>query len=221
MKLLDLFCGAGGAAVGYHRAGFDDITGVDIKPQPRYPFKFIQADALEYLREHGKEYDVIHASPPCQGYSRLAYMPNRNMDKYPKLVEPLRELLVSSGLPYVIENVPDAPLVNAIGLCGTMFGLKTHKHRKFECNPIVWFAPGSCNKKRVKPAGSGARLGQYYTMDSEMVTVAGHQFSHAVGSRAMDIDWMTRDELAEAIPPAFTEWIGKQMLQLVHIGATE
>lgn len=212
MKLLDLFCCAGGAAMGYHRAGFDEIVGIDIKPQKHYPFTFIQADALEYVKEHGHEYDAIHASPPCQGYSLLAHVPNRDMGKYPKLVEQVRELLQASGKPWVIENVPQAPLINPIVICGTMFGLRTHRHRSFECNPPVYFLPAACNKKVVKPKGSGARLAQYYGVDAPMVTCAGHQFSREAGSRAMGIDWMTRDELAEAIPPAYTEFIGRHLI---------
>lgn len=209
MKLLDLFCGAGGAGMGYHRAGFE-VTGVDIRPQPRYPFAFIQGDALEYLAAHEREYDLIHSSPPCQGYSRLAYM--RDLSAYPKLIEPLRELLIATGKPYIIENVPDAPLINPLMLCGTMFGLRTHKHRIFESKPPVWFAPGQCNNARVNPKGSGKRLGQYYDLDSPMVTVAGHLFSREAGSRAMGIDWMTKNELAQAIPPAYTEWIGRRIM---------
>ena len=212
VKLLDLCCGAGGAARGYHDAGFDDITGVDIEPQPHYPYKFIQGDALDYCRQHGHEYDVIHASPPCQTYSLLAFAPHRDMSSYPALVAEFRELLVSIGKPYVIENVPTAPLGNPIVLCGTMFGLPIHRHRAFECNPPVYFLPAGCNGARVKPIGSGKRLGQYYGADAAMVTVAGHLFSRESGSRAMGIDWMTRDELAESVPPVFTEYVGQQLL---------
>jgi len=213
MRLLDLFCGAGGAGMGYHRAGFE-VVGVDIKPMPRYPFEFHQADALEYLAAHGHEFDVIHASPPCQGYSRLAFV--RNMDNYPRIIEQLRDLLLQTVKPYIIENVPDAPLINPLTLCGTMFGLKTHKHRIFEIEPPVYFAPAGCTKARVKPRGSGKRLAQYFGLDAAMVTVAGHLFSHAAGSRALGIDWMNRDELAEAIPPAYTEFIGGQLVALLQ-----
>src|SRR3989304_1613315 len=115
MKLLDLFSGAGGGGVGSPRAGFE-VVGVDIAMQKHYPFEFHQADALEYLAAHGHEFDVIHASPPCQGYSRLAFV--RNMDNYPRIIEQLRDLLLQTVKPYIIENVPDAPLINPLTLCG-------------------------------------------------------------------------------------------------------
>jgi len=202
--------------MGYHRAGFDDITGVDIKPMPRYPFKFIQGDALEYLAAHGAEYDVIHASPPCQGYSRLSFVNNRDMSNYPKLIDDIRRLLVVVGKPYIVENVPDAPLINALTLCGTMFGLKTHRHRKFESLPQIWFSPAGCSKAPVKPKHRRERLGQYYKDPLKMATIAGHLFTLEVGKSAMGIDWMTKDEIAEAIPPAYTEWIGKQLLEMLR-----
>lgn len=215
MRLLDLFCGAGGAAMGYSRAGFTDIIGVDLHPMPRYPFTFVQGDALDYLREHGHEFDAIHASPPCQGYSACANMPNRDMSKYPKMVEPVRELLQKTGRPWVIENVVGAPLRNALRLCGTMFGLRTHRHRLFEMSHPLYFSPGSCNRARVKPAGKGRVMGVYYGDDAPMVTVAGDWFKLSAGQRAMDIYWMQKRELAEAIPPAYTEYIGAHLLQAV------
>lgn len=202
--------------MGYHRAGFD-VVGVDIESQPHYPFEFHQADALAFLEDHADEFDVIHASPPCQGYSLLAFAPNRDMSKYPMVIPKLRQRLIASGLPYVIENVTNAPLENPLVLCGTMFGLLTHKHRAFECKPAIWFAPSMCNRAPVKPAGTGKRLGQYYSDPEKMATVAGHLFSIKTGSKAMGIDWMTKGELAEAIPPAYTEFIGKQMLSLIPV----
>lgn len=200
--------------MGYHRAGFNEIVGVDIRPMPRYPFVFVQGDALDYLREHGHEFDAIHASPPCQGYSRLRFVRGRDMSEYPMLVEDVRAELVKIGKPWVIENVPDAPLVDPLMLCGTMFGLRTHKHRCFEMSHPFYFAPALCNQAPVKQKGSDKRLAQWHGMDAPMVTVAGHLFSKASGSRAMDIDWMTRDELAEAIPPAFTEYVGWHILEV-------
>jgi len=206
MKLLDLFCGAGGAAVGYHRAGFDEIVGVDIKPQPHYPFTFVLGDALEYLREHGYEFDFIHASPPCQAYSVLGFAKKN----YPKLIEPLRKLLVVIGKSFCIENVSGAKaeLANPVMLCGTMFGLRILRHRYFECNPAIYFVPHPCN--HWLPV---AKKGTWANKDSHFHPVYGHFSNQEYAREAMGIGWMTRDELAEAIPPAYTEWIGKQFLQ--------
>jgi DNA (cytosine-5)-methyltransferase 1 len=142
-KCLDLFCCAGGAGMGYKQAGFD-VTGIDIEPQPKYPFKFILSDAITYLKEHGKEYDFIHASPPCQGYSHLT--PKEHKGNYEKLIDVLRELLNEIGKPYCIENVAGAKneLKNPTMLCGSMFNLRTQRHRFFETSfPLV--APCNCD----------------------------------------------------------------------------
>jgi len=229
VKLLDLFCGAGGAAMGYHRAGFDDITGVDIKPMPRYPFKFIQGDALEYLAAHGAEYDVIHASPPCQAFSDLRHMWNAR--EYPNLIPLTRALLQSFGKPYVIENVEGAPLDGAIVLCGTMFKLGVEKqnaelwrHRQFEISPQILLTP-ICNH-RVASRVIGV-YGGHGRDRRRVVTVVGHtggkskrdgtqQFTVDERREAMGIDWMTGAELSQAIPPAYTEWIGKQLLEMLR-----
>ena len=209
MKLLDLFCGAGGAGMGYHRAGFD-VTGVDINPQPRYPFDFVQGDALQYLAVHGDEYDVIHASPPCQEYSTTKSLPN--VGTYPELIEPVRELLLAIGKPYVIENVPLAPLQNPIMLCGSMFGLQLIRHRKFETRPVIWFPPGPCQCRHLYT--NSARGYSSFDKGATAITVAGNNYNPSDGKTAMGIDWMqTRDELSEAIPPAYTEWIAKQLLK--------
>jgi DNA (cytosine-5)-methyltransferase 1 len=140
LKLLDLFCCAGGAAEGYSRAGFE-VVGVDIKPQPHYPHTFIQADALTLKRDFMASFDAIHASPPCQSYSDLAKR-NGNADEWPRLVEPVREMLIRSGLPYIIENVEGAPLLNPAVLCGTMFkDLRVLRHRLFETSFPVMVPP--------------------------------------------------------------------------------
>ena len=155
VRLLDLFCGGGGAAMGYHRAGFDEIVGVDIAPQPRYPFEFVQADALEFLAEHGHDYDVIHASPPCQGYSIMHNLPWLRGRDYPLLILPAIEMLEALGKPYVVENVMgarhgsatlrkrglEAHGLKAGWLCGGMFGLPFYRHRLFATN-WFWLAPG-------------------------------------------------------------------------------
>jgi DNA (cytosine-5)-methyltransferase 1 len=143
MRLLDLFCGAGGAGMGYHRAGFE-VVGVDIKPQPRYPFEFHRADALEYLNQHWREFDIIHASPPCQFYSRATKM-NGTKHNHPDLLQPTIDALDATGKPYIVENVPGAPMKNYLMLCGTMFGLRVFRHRLFVTSPQIMFSPFSCN----------------------------------------------------------------------------
>lgn len=204
MRLLDLFCGAGGAAMGYHRAGFAEIVGVDIRPQPRYPFTFIQADALR-PPVRLEDFDAIHASPPCQAYSKTRAiligkgLPNRGRD----LVASTRALL--AGRPYVLENVPGAPLRNAVVLCGTMFGLRVLRHRIFESS-MVLIAP------RCAGHDGGTKSHRGYSRGARYVTVGGHNYNPTEGRAAMGIDWMTRDELNEAIPPAFTEFIGRQLI---------
>src|SRR5688500_15798892 len=159
-RLLDLFCGAGGAAMGYHRAGFE-VMGVDINRQPHYPFEFIQADALWYLaaledKRHGltakDAFDVIHASPPCQLYSTVGKQAAKKHDiTYPDLVGPTRELLVKSGLPYVIENVMGAPLISPIRLCGSSFGLDIRRHRRFELGGFDILLTPPCAHQWQKP----------------------------------------------------------------------
>ena len=212
MKLLDLFCCAGGAAMGYYRAGFTDITGIDIRHQPRYPFKFIQADALEYLAAHGHEYDVIHASPPCQAYSVCSAFPW--VGEYPQLIEPVRELLKATGKPYIIENVPGAPLQEPIMLCGTMFDLKMFRHRLFETSFFMLSIPHAKHTERVGKNGFVCMAGHG---DAGRGRIPADHRSVAAWKRAARIDWMTRDELAEAIPPAYTQWIGERLLETVLV----
>lgn len=213
-RLLDLFCGAGGAAMGYYRAGFH-VVGVDINPQPHYPFEFIQADALNVLActslpdSSRGPFDAIHASPPCQAYSRAGALRTEKRS-HPDLVGKTRDHLIASGLPYVIENVPGAPLIDPVQLCGTAFGLggpdwDLQRHRLFETN----FSLRSLGCQHSKPA----------------ISVVGHGATKATRERlgrnpmiaekrtAMGIDWMNRDELSEAIPPAYTKYIGFQLRQ--------
>ena len=163
-RLLDLFCGAGGAAVGYHRAGFDEIVGVDLAPQPRYPFEFVQADAMEYLAEHFGEFDAVHASPPCQGYSIMHNLPWLRGREYPLLLLPLLEMLDAIDKPYVVENVMgarhgakglkkrglEAHGLQAGWLCGAMFGLPFYRHRLFAANWLWLSAPHPTHTKRVR-----------------------------------------------------------------------
>ncbi len=212
MRLLDLFCGAGGCGVGYHRAGFD-VVGVDIAPQPRYPFEFHQGDALEYLAAHGKEFDAIHASPPCQAYSVTASMPNVKADNYPKLIEPVRDALMATGKPWIIENVIGAPLQYPVMLCGLMFGLKVYRHRLFETSFFMLQPPHEMHSK--DSVTNSYRAYSSFGNGATHISMAGHNFKRvdAVAALNGDCEWMTREELAEAIPPAYTEWIGKQLIE--------
>lgn len=222
-RLLDLFCCAGGATRGYQLAGFH-VTGVDIRPQPRYCGDvFHQADALTFPLDG---FDVIHASPPCQAHTALNTMPNAK--QHPDLIPATRKRLTNWGGLWVIENVPGAPLINPLLLCGTMFGLRTAdgkaelwRHRGFESSAVLW-SPGCCMHRE-----SSAVIGIYggHGRDRRrVVTVTGHaggsskrdgtrQFSTQARSEAMGIDWMTGTELSQAIPPAYTEWIGRRILE--------
>lgn len=208
MRLLDLFCGAGGAAMGYSRAGFTEIVGVDIRPMPRYPFEFVRGDALDYLRKHGHEFDAVHASPPCQGYSMTQRLAKK---AHPMLVEDTRAALVETGKPYVIENVPGAPLLNPTLLCGLMFGLSTYRHRIFETSfemPFTLHAPH--HAKQDKLHGPHAQRKQDF-----VVVVGNAQYKGylARARAAMGIGWMNEKEIAQSIPPAYTEYIGRHLLE--------
>ncbi|WP_040703989.1 DNA cytosine methyltransferase [Nocardia takedensis] len=203
LRLLDLYCCAGGASAGYHRAGFE-VTGVDIAAQPRYPFEFHRGDALEFVREHGHEFDVIAASPPCQDHSRLRSLTVAHGTGW--LLAATRTALQASGRPWVIENVPGAPMRSDIRLCGCMFGLPGLRRER-------WFET-SWREFELRPPC--VHLDQ-------RVTVAGHpggrstRDGHAgfgdvtAWRRAMGIDWMTAAELAQAIPPTYTEYIGHRL----------
>jgi len=214
-RLLDLFCGAGGAAMGYSRAGFD-VTGVDIKPQKHYPFAFIQGDALEYCAEHGKEFDAIHASPPCQADTRMNHglLQSQGRAKvHPRLIEPMRRSLADAGKPCVIENVVGAALIEPVSLCGSWFGLLVERHRLFECSCAALSVP-CCHTWQVRDKPNLSRLRS--RKPSRVVGCYGHGRGKgddvALWSLAMGIDWMTRDELAQAIPPAYTEYIGAYLM---------
>ena len=203
-RLLDLFCGAGGAAMGYHRAGFE-VVGVDIKPQPHYPFEFHQADALTFPLDG---FDAIHASPPCQLFSRAGHLRTAQGGKSSaiNLIPETRALLMASGLPYVIENVPGAPL-DGVTLCGSMFGLGVRRHRIFQSGaPLT--TPGPCHHRE-----QGRPVGVYHVINDHVPSGGTTARNLEEGQAAMGIDWMTWKELTEAIPPAYTEWIGAQLLQ--------
>jgi DNA (cytosine-5)-methyltransferase 1 len=203
---LDLFCGAGGAAMGYSQAGFTEIVGVDIHSMPNYPFYFVQGDALE-PPVRLEDFDLIHASPPCQRWAG-GFVKNR--ERHPDLIGHTRALLVAAGQSYVIENVQRAPLLNPVMICGGAVGcygpeLQLHRHRMFEAN---WpFFGASCMRPRrltVSVVGNGTPSGNRKTI--------GRNPSIAEKREVMGINWMTRAELSEAVPPAYTRFIGGQFI---------
>jgi len=211
LRLLDLFSGAGGAAMGYARAGFV-VTGVDRRSQPNYPFRFLKGDVFDVIdRIDLGRFDAIHASPPCQRYSDLARR-NGNADEWPDLVAPVRDRLRSSGRPYVIENVEGAPLIDPVILCGTMFpGLRVLRHRLFESN-IPLTAP--VHPPHPLVFTHDKRKAQYGKLDQATAFVmvnGGGNATVANKADAMGIDWMTGGELNEAIPPAYTRHLGRQV----------
>jgi len=218
-RLLDLFCGAGGASVGYHRAGFD-VVGVDHRPQPRYPFEFHQADALTYPLTG---FDAIHASPPCQLYSAATRASNTR-HRHPDLVPPTREALHNTGRPWIMENVPGAPLDHPVTLCGAAFGLTAEdhdgrklylrRHRLFESN--IWLTPVECMCLTYQDRGyavGGVYGGGSATFErARTIRKGGYTPPTDVRQRLLGIDWMTQYGMSQAIPPAYTQYLGEQLL---------
>jgi DNA (cytosine-5)-methyltransferase 1 len=207
-RLLDLFCGAGGAGMGYYRAGFE-VVGVDNRPMPRYPFEFHQAEALEYCKKHSSEFDAIHASPPCQRYSRITKVRGTQY-LHADMVTETRSALIDTGKPYIIENVCGSPVLAVLVLCGSMFPpLEVRRHRLFETSFLI-FQPECRHDKQSYAvpvyghSGAGANRGRERQR--------GRSNGVADWARAMDIDWMTGAELCQAIPPAYTEFIGRQLI---------
>lgn len=208
-KVLDLFCGAGGAAMGYHQAldelGIEHtITGVDHKPMPRYPFEFIQADALEYCEAHGRKYDFIHASPPCQRYSSACKAAHTE-HLFPDLLPNTRKKIKRTKRPFVIENVPGAPMRADIILCGSNFNLPIVRHRLFETKPRLFVLVAPCNHVDAPIGIYGHGTNSWYRRKT------GRNASTDDWRDAMQAHWMSKAELAEAIPPAYTRWIGLQI----------
>jgi DNA (cytosine-5)-methyltransferase 1 len=213
LRLLDLFCCEGGAGTGYARAGFD-VTGVDIVAKPRNPHPVIVADAIEYAREHAHEYDAIHASPPCQSYSRSF---KHMATPQPMLIDAVREILKASGKPWVIENVVGAPLANdsdlfgrhGVELCGTMFGLRIYRHRIFETNFPLPLPPAPCDhtKRALNPFNDEGwhRIREEY---------GDEHTPEKVWRLEMGVPWMGKEGAREAVPPCFTEWIGRELLRV-------
>jgi DNA (cytosine-5)-methyltransferase 1 len=196
--------------MGYHRAGFE-VVGVDNKPQKNYPFEFHQSEYLEYLMAHGREFDLIHSSPPCQGYSKARHIHHDKIE-YQLVIEDVRERLIKIGVPYVIENVVGAPLVDPIMLCGLMFGLRVIRHRYFESSMFLLSIPHPSHQNiMTKSYGKGNYSS--FKNGATHITVGGHNYCRKDGAIAMGIDWMTtRDELSQAIPPVYTEWFGQQII---------
>jgi DNA (cytosine-5)-methyltransferase 1 len=211
-RLLEPFGGAGGSGEGYRRAQFD-VTCVDIADQPHCPHRFIQADAFEYIAEHGHEFDAIHVGPPCQGYSTTRAL---HGNYYPRWIAPLRILLDHIGVPYVIENVEGARahMRNPVRLCGSSFGLGVRRHRLFETSWPIAMAPQCAHHLQPAPidvTGTGAsRIGPRLDGGGGN-SRKPRNLAHA--REVMGIDWMTRTELAESVPPAYTEWLGEQLLE--------
>lgn len=200
--------------MGYHRAGFE-VVGVDIDPQPRYPFEFIQHDALTLDPEFLASFDAIHASPPCQSYSDLAKR-NGNADAWPRLIEPVREMLEGLGVPYIIENVEGAPLLNPTVLCGTMFpGLRVIRHRLFESNIELTAPPHGKHPLVFTHDKRKAHYGKLDQNTSFVQVTGGGNSSIANAKAALGIDWMNKRELNESIPPAYTEHLGKALMAAV------
>ena len=215
--LLDLFCGQGGASKGYADAGFK-VIGVDIEPQPHYPFEFMHDDALQVLGnivnryqllgddDQPFQFDAIHASPPCQAYTNAQRI---NGNDHPDLVAPVRFLLQATGLPYVIENVPGAPLNDAVTLCGEMFGIETYRHREFETNwPLQ-------QPEHPEHVAKTTKMGRP-PVDGEYMHIVGNFRGVERAREIMGMPWATRDGLREAIPPAYTRFVGQHLMVQVN-----
>lgn len=207
LKLLDLFCGVGGASVGYAQSGFE-VHGVDLKHGKRYPFIYLRADVLDVLQDEEfiNQFDVIHASPPCQTHSITQHLRNAQGKSTSKvdLIPQTRAALIASGKPYIIENVPGSPLIDPIQLCGSSFGLKVRRHRLFESNMPL---KGSiCNHKE-----QGRPIGVYGSLNDQIPNGGKTAETIDQARQAMGMDWAIWTELVEAIPPAFTKYLGDQI----------
>jgi site-specific DNA-cytosine methylase len=205
-RILDLCCGPGGAGKGYSRAGYR-VVGVDIKPQPSYPFEFHQADALTYPLDG---FNVIHASPPCQRWAE-AGTDRKLAEEHPDLLTPIRERLKAWGRPYVIENIPTAPMEDSILLCGSTFGLPIVRHRRFEVWPALGLVPSSCHQRKFNRSVGHPGTYPYATGSWEA----------AWREHVLPVvwPWMTLAEAGEAIPPQYTTFIGEQLLQHLKAAA--
>jgi len=208
MKLLDLYCGVGGASAGYAAAGFE-VHGVDLKHGKRYPYTYLRADVLDVLRDDNfiQQFDVIHASPPCQTHSITQHLRNAQGKTTSKvdLIPQTRAALIASGKPYIIENVPGSPLINPVQLCGSSFNLKVRRHRLFESNMPI--KGTGCNHK-----AQGRPIGVYGSLNDQIPNGGRTAVNITEARQAMGIDWAIWTELVEAIPPAYTDYLGAQVV---------
>jgi DNA (cytosine-5)-methyltransferase 1 len=208
MKILDLFCGGGGASVGYARAGFT-VIGVDMVRKKNYPYEFIKGDAMEILKDLDflNQFDVIHASPPCQFYTVAGNLMRAqgNTTSKPDLLDPVRQALIAWGGKYIIENVVGAPM-GGVTLCGSSFGLKVRRHRKFESN--MELTSLECRHKE-----QGRPVGVYGSMNDEIPKGGRTAKTLKEGQDAMGIDWLGWNSLKESIPPIYTEHLGLQIME--------
>jgi DNA (cytosine-5)-methyltransferase 1 len=209
--LLDLFCCQGGAAKGYHDAGFD-VVGIDIDPQPRYPFEFHQADALEFLTAHGDEFDVWHGSPPCHDHSALAALVGANGTGWLLAATRTAFRKLSRGRPWVIENVPGAAMRRDLTLCGSMFDLRTYRHRWFEFSDPMLPPQLQHPRHRVLTDDHKRRTG----WEAGLHTTVTGNVTLDIASTALGIDWMDVEGLPQAIPPAYTRVVGAHLLDLLE-----
>lgn len=238
-KLLDLFCCEGGAGAGYERAGFE-VYGVDIEPQPRFPFAFHQGDALDVLRELIRgdsvfftrpdgtteslslsDFSLIHASPPCQAFSITKHS---HSNEHPDLLTPSRVLLLEAGLPYIIENVPGAPMLDPLVLCGSMFGLRAvdtdgtelalRRHRLFETSFPLFLAPSPCVHDSTIVGGSYGGGWNRTPEQRDGARKGGYTPAADVRAALIGADWMSLHGLSQSIPTAYSEWLGREFLSL-------
>ncbi|MFA6087443.1 hypothetical protein [Mucilaginibacter sp.] len=207
MKLLDLYCCQGVGGFGFEQAGYT-VTGIDLYPQPRHPGNFIQADAIEYLMDCGKDFDYIHASPPCQEYSQSSMQFRIAGKFYPDLIAATRAALIEIGKPYDIENVPGAPLLNPVLLCGTMFNYLSYRHRLFESN---WDLP---QPKHPAHIAKSAKMGRA-VKEGEFIQHVGHFSGVKYVRNLTGCYWADQYGLAQSIPPQYTKYIGDEFWKTI------
>jgi DNA (cytosine-5)-methyltransferase 1 len=204
MRALDLYCCGGGSSTGLHQAGFE-VTGIDIVEQNNYPFRFIKANVLELDADFLKQFDLIWASPPCQQYTSAGTQWRLEGKEYPDLIEATRELLKQSGKPYIIENVPGSPLIQPVELCGSMFGLRTYRHRLFETNfPVK-------QPMHMAHIFKNAKMGRP-PKDDEYLHIVGHFSGVPLAREIMGLPNLNQYELAQAIPPAYSKYLAEEYL---------